>query len=305
MRYRTFGRLGWQVSELGYGMWGMGGWTGSDDAESARALQAAVDAGITFFDTAWGYGEGHSESLLGALVRANPQTRIYTATKIPPKNFRWPSRRGDPIAEAFPPEHIRAYTEKSLANLGLPRVDLIQFHVWEDAWADDPGWQQAIADLKRDGLVAGVGVSINRWEPWNALRTRGDGADRRGAGDLQHLRPGAGGRAVPGGAGTRRRGDRARAVRRGYADRHADQGEPLAGGGLAQHLLRAREPALERGARRGAAAAGAGGRDDAGPGAALHPVEPGRQHGDPGHAQAAASGGEHRRRRTPGRCRPT
>jgi len=171
MRYRTFGRLGWQVSGIGYGMWGMGGWSGSDDDRSRQALQRAVELGCNFFDTAWGYGAGHSERLLGELVQANAGKRLYTATKIPPKNWQWPSRRGDPIANAFPPDHIREYTEKSLVNLDLPSVDLIQFHVWEDAWADDEGWQRATDDLKREGLVNGVGISINRWEPWNAIRT--------------------------------------------------------------------------------------------------------------------------------------
>ena len=171
MRYRTFGRTGWQVGEVGYGMWGMGGWSGSDDDESRRSLQHAVDLGCTFFDTAWGYGAGHSEGLLGELVRANPGKQLYTASKIPPKNFQWPSRRGDTIENAFPPDHIREYTQKSLANLGLPSVDLMQFHVWEDDWAADEGWQRAVADLKRDGLVKAFGISINRWEPWNAIRT--------------------------------------------------------------------------------------------------------------------------------------
>ena len=171
MRYRTFGRTGWQVSEVGYGMWGMGGWTESDDDESRRSLQAAVDQGCNFFDTAWGYGAGHSEGLLGELVRANPGTRLYTATKIPPKNFKWPSRRGYTLDETFPPDHIREYTEKSLVNLGLPKIDLMQFHVWEDDWAADERWQRAADDLKREGLVGAWGVSINRWEPWNAIRT--------------------------------------------------------------------------------------------------------------------------------------
>lgn len=171
MRYRKFGRLGWQVSEVGYGMWGMGGWKESDDDESRQALQLAVDLGCTFFDTAWGYGAGHSEGLLGELVRANGDKRLYTATKIPPKNFKWPSRRGYTLDETFPPDHIRAYTEKSLANLGLPQVDLIQFHVWEDSWAHDERWQRAVDDLKREGLIGGIGISINRWEPANALET--------------------------------------------------------------------------------------------------------------------------------------
>jgi aryl-alcohol dehydrogenase-like predicted oxidoreductase len=171
MRYRTFGRTGWQVGEIGYGMWGMGGWTESDDDESRRSLQHAVDLGCDFFDTAWGYGEGHSERLLGELVRANRGKRLYTATKIPPKNFKWPSRRGYTLDETFPPDHIREYTEKSLANLGLPSVDLIQFHVWEDAWAADERWQRALDDLKREGLINAAGISINRWEPWNAINT--------------------------------------------------------------------------------------------------------------------------------------
>jgi aryl-alcohol dehydrogenase-like predicted oxidoreductase len=171
MRYRTFGRTGWQVSEVGYGMWGLAGWTGSDDEATRQALQAAVDLGCNFFDTAWAYGDGRSERLLGELVRANPGRKLYVATKVPPKNRQWPSRRGDRLDDAFPPEHVREYAEKSLANLGLPGVDLLQFHVWEDAWADDARWQRAADDLQREGLVRAIGVSINRWEPANVLRT--------------------------------------------------------------------------------------------------------------------------------------
>ena len=171
MRYRRFGRTGWQVGEIGYGMWGMAGWSGSDDEESLRALQLAVDLDCTFFDTAWGYGEGHSERLLGRLVRANPGRTLHTATKVPPRNRTWPSRRGFRLEDVFPPEHIREYAERSLANLDLPQVDLLQFHVWEDDWADDERWQRAVDDLRREGLVRAVGISINRWEPWNALRT--------------------------------------------------------------------------------------------------------------------------------------
>lgn len=171
MQYRTFGRLGWQVGEIGYGMWGMGSWSEADDDQSRQSLQLAVDGGCNFFDTAWGYGAGRSERLLGELVRANPNKRLYTATKIPPRNFKWPSRRGYTLDETFPPDHIREYTEKSLANLGLPKVDLMQFHVWEDAWATDERWQRAVDDLKREGLIGAMGISINRWEPWNALET--------------------------------------------------------------------------------------------------------------------------------------
>lgn len=171
MRYRTFGRTGWSVSEVGYGMWGLAGWTGSDDAESLDALERAVELGCTFFDTAWGYGAGHSERILGRVVRGHAERTLYAATKVPPKNFTWPSRRGFTLDECFPPEHIREYARKSLDNLGLPAIDLLQFHVWEDAWADDDRWQRAVDDLKREGVVRAVGVSVNRWEPGNVLAT--------------------------------------------------------------------------------------------------------------------------------------
>lgn len=171
MRLRRFGRLGWEVSELGYGMWGMGSWSGSDDEESRRSLELALKLGCNFFDTAWGYGRGHSERLLGELVRAHPDRPTFTASKIPPKNLVWPSRREFTLDDCFPPDHIREYAEKTLENLGTDRVDLLQFHVWEDSWAHDDRWQRAMADLKLEGMIGGVGVSVNRWEPWNVLET--------------------------------------------------------------------------------------------------------------------------------------
>lgn len=171
MRYRTLGRTGLDVSEVGYGMWGLAGWTGSDDAESTESLRRAVELGCTFFDTAWGYGAGHSESILGRIVREYPDKRLVVATKIPPKNFTWPSRKGFLLDDCFPPEHIREYAEKSLENLGLPRIDLLQFHVWEDDWAADERWQRAADDLKRSGVVGSFGVSVNRWEPENVVNT--------------------------------------------------------------------------------------------------------------------------------------
>jgi len=171
MKYRRFGRTGWQVGEIGYGMWGMAGWTGSDDAESLAALQQSVDLGCNFFDTAWAYGDGHSEHLLGRLLNGNPDKALYAATKVPPKNRKWPPRKGSSIDEVFPPEYIREYAEKSLKNLNRPYVDLLQFHVWEDDWANDAGWQRTMQDLKREGLVHAVGISLNRWEPWNGLKT--------------------------------------------------------------------------------------------------------------------------------------
>jgi aryl-alcohol dehydrogenase-like predicted oxidoreductase len=170
MRYRRFGRTGWEVSEIGYGMWGMGGWSGSDDEESMNSLQRAGDLGCNFFDTAWAYGEGRSEALLGRLVRANPSVKLYTATKIPPKNRQWPSRAGTPLEEVFPPDYIEEYVHGSLRNSGLESFDLMQFHVWEDSWTDDERWAKKMDELRGRGLVRAVGISINRWEPENGVR---------------------------------------------------------------------------------------------------------------------------------------
>ena len=176
MRLRRFGRTGWQVSEVGYGMWGMGNWSGSDDAESRRSLERAVELGCNFFDTAWAYGRGRSERLLGEVVRAHPGTRLYVATKLPPRNLKWPARAEDRLEEVYPPEHIRAYTEKSLENLGVECVDLLQFHVWSDSWADDPRWRRTLEELKREGVIRAAGISVNRWEPENGLQALGSGA---------------------------------------------------------------------------------------------------------------------------------
>ena len=170
MNYRTFGRTGWKVSEVGYGMWGIAGWSGSDDNESMESLRRAVELGCNFFDTAWAYGSGHSEKLLGQLVRAYPNKKLYTASKIPPKNQKWPSKPHYKLEEVFPPDHIREYTEKSLQNLSLDSVDLMQVHVWEDSWANDDRWQRAVEDLKRQGMIKGFGISVNRWEPENVLK---------------------------------------------------------------------------------------------------------------------------------------
>jgi aryl-alcohol dehydrogenase-like predicted oxidoreductase len=169
MNYRRFGRKGWLVSEIGYGMWGMGEWTGSDDAESLKSLQFAVENGCNFFDTAWAYGEGHSEGLLGQIVRANRRERLYTATKIPPKNRQWPSRREFSLDDCYPPDYIEEYVERSLQNLGLEQVDLIQFHTWEDGWLQDDRWANKLEALKRQGKIQAIGISINRWEPWNGV----------------------------------------------------------------------------------------------------------------------------------------
>ena len=172
MNYRRFGRTGWQVSDIGYGMWGMGGaWKGSDDEEALASLQRSVDLGCNFFDTAWGYGAGHSEGLLGQIVRANPDKRLYTATKMPPKNFKWPSVREFTLDDCFPPDHIEQYVHSSLKNAGLESFDLMQFHTWEDSWLPDDRWAKKLDELRSQGLIGAIGISLNRWEPWNGVQT--------------------------------------------------------------------------------------------------------------------------------------
>jgi aryl-alcohol dehydrogenase-like predicted oxidoreductase len=170
MNYRKLGRTDWKVSEIGYGMWGMGGWTGSDDDESLQSLQIAVDMGCNFFDTAWGYGSGKSESLLGELVRANADKKLFTATKMPPKNFKWPSKREYALNDCFPPDHIQKYVERSLKNAGLDSFDLMQFHTWEDHWLEDDRAIMKMIKLKEQGLFHAIGISMNRWEPWNGIK---------------------------------------------------------------------------------------------------------------------------------------
>jgi aryl-alcohol dehydrogenase-like predicted oxidoreductase len=173
MNYRRFGKTGWNVSEIGYGMWGLAGWTGSDDNETLDSLQHAVDLGCNFFDTAWAYGDGRSEQILGKILHANgggPAKTLYTATKVPPKNRKWPSSPQMSLDDCYPPEYIVEFVEKSLANLGVPTLDLIQFHTWEDAWLDDPRLRPALEKLLTSGKVRALGISINRWQPANGVR---------------------------------------------------------------------------------------------------------------------------------------
>ncbi|HEY7057877.1 MAG TPA: aldo/keto reductase [Vicinamibacterales bacterium] len=170
MQHRVFGRTKWRVSEIGYGMWGMAGWTGSDDDESREALDRAVDLGCNFFDTAWAYGDGKSERLLGELLRRHPARQLRVATKIPPKNRQWPARAHYALDEVFPPDYMREYTEISLRNLGVETIDLQQLHVWTDEWADDDRWQKTVASLKEEKLIRAFGISVNRWQPANVLK---------------------------------------------------------------------------------------------------------------------------------------
>ncbi len=171
MNYRKLGRTGIEVSEVGYGAWGIAGdaWLGAKDEESLRALNRAVDLGLNFIDTALAYGEGHSERLVGKVVAEREET-IHVATKIPPKNRVWPAPSGLHPDEVFPGDYVRECTERSLENLGVEALDVQQFHVWQDGWLGEGDWQEAVEDLKGKGKIRHFGVSINDHQPANAIK---------------------------------------------------------------------------------------------------------------------------------------
>ncbi len=177
MNRRALGRTGLEVSEIGYGAWGIGKtmWLGADDDESLRALNRAIDLGLTLIDTALGYGDGHSEELVGRVVRERSED-IVVATKIPPKNRIWPAPDGIDPEDAFPADHVRACTERSLRNLGLDTIDVTQFHVWSDEWVGRGSWLEGVEALKGEGKIRAFGVSINDHQPWNALKLIESGA---------------------------------------------------------------------------------------------------------------------------------
>jgi aryl-alcohol dehydrogenase-like predicted oxidoreductase len=169
MKYRRFGRTNFSVSDMAQGLWGMGDWSGSDDKESLGAMQMAIDLGCNFFDTAWGYGDGHSDKLLGEIMARNQGKRIYAASKIPPKNLKWPAKPDYKYHDVFPADHVFQYAKMIREALRTDSIDLLQFHVWDDSWAKEPEFRETVEKLKSDGLIRFFGISINRWEPANAI----------------------------------------------------------------------------------------------------------------------------------------
>jgi len=170
MKYRRLGRSGFEVSGISHGLWGMSGWSGSEDRQSLESLQLAVDLGCNFFDTAWAYGEGKSDRLLGKILSANRGKRLYAASKIPPLNGKWPASSKDKYRDVFPSEHVFKYAKLIRDKLGVDSIDLLQFHVWDDSWADEPEFRETVEKLKQDGLVRFFGLSLNRWQPENGIK---------------------------------------------------------------------------------------------------------------------------------------
>jgi len=175
MKYRVLGRTGFEVSEMAHGLWGMSGWSGSEDRESLDALQLATDLGCNFFDTAWAYGEGKSDGLLGQILSKNasppnPRKRLYAASKIPPMNLRWPARSSYKYQDVFPADHVFKHADLIRKQLRVDSIDLLQFHVWDDSWTNEPEFRNTVEKLRRDGIIRHFGLSLNRWEPENGLK---------------------------------------------------------------------------------------------------------------------------------------
>lgn len=148
----------------------MGGWSESEDRQSLQALQLAVDLGCNFFDTAWVYGNGKSDGLLGQILASNPGKRLYSASKIPPLNDKWPASPTDKYSDVFPVKHVLQYAEMIRKKLGTDAIDLLQLHVWDDSWAGDPEFHSTVEKLKAEGLIRAFGLSLNRWQPANGIK---------------------------------------------------------------------------------------------------------------------------------------
>lgn len=171
MHYRIFGKLDWQVSEVSFGAWAIGGdmWGPQDDAESLRALHKAIDLGVNFIDTAQGYGKGHSEELIGRLLKERHE-EVYVATKVPPRpGSPWPPPESANASDIFPASYIVEQCEGSLKRLGRDYVDVYQFHTWATAFNIQDEWFEATRKLKQQGKIRATGVSVPDTTPDNVI----------------------------------------------------------------------------------------------------------------------------------------
>jgi aryl-alcohol dehydrogenase-like predicted oxidoreductase len=169
MHYRQLGRTGIIISEIGFGAWGIGGgWGKCDDGQARHALHQALDLGINFFDTALGYGSGHSEQLIGEAIQGQ-RDRVVLATKIPPKTYRWPVLPDEPVTKTFPTDWVIECTERSLKNLNVDCVDLQQLHAWTPNYLTQLDWYEGLMRLKQQGKIRAFGVSANDWDPFGPV----------------------------------------------------------------------------------------------------------------------------------------
>lgn len=175
MKYRRLGRTGLEVSEIGYGAWGIGQseWVGAQDELSLKSLKAAREAGVNLFDTALAYGEGHSEQLIKKAFGNSRE--VVIASKVPPKNRIWPAQPGSRLEDVFPRDYVLSCLDQTLQNLGRETVDVYQFHVWNDDWAQREEWQSLVREMRDSGKARFIGISINDHQPANSLRALATG----------------------------------------------------------------------------------------------------------------------------------
>jgi aryl-alcohol dehydrogenase-like predicted oxidoreductase len=172
VQYRPFGKLGWNVSAIGFGAWAIGGdmWGPQDDAESVRALHTALDHGVNFIDTAQGYGDGHSETVIGRVLAERSGDEIYVATKVPPRpGHGWPPPPDADATDVFPSDYFIEACEQSLRRLGRDHLDVYQFHTWVSGFNQQDEWKESMAKLKEQGKVRAVGVSVPDTTPANVI----------------------------------------------------------------------------------------------------------------------------------------
>jgi aryl-alcohol dehydrogenase-like predicted oxidoreductase len=164
MKYRTLGRTGLSVSEIGFGAWAIGGgswgWGPQRDEASLAALHRALDMGLNFIDTAANYGDGHSERLIARVLKERGlRDQVIVATKTPPTGGPWPPSPYCRAEKRFSEAHLREQVEQHLKNLSTDRIDILQLHTWTRAWNDEPYPLQVLEKLRQEGKVRFFGVS--------------------------------------------------------------------------------------------------------------------------------------------------
>ena len=164
MRYRTFGRTGWKISEIGFGAWAIGGsWGPQDDNDSIAALNRALDLGVNFIDTAQGYGDGKSERVIAQVLKsrkAGAAEKVYVATKIPPTpDGAWPPSPYDRAEDRYPEIYLRERLERSLRDLQTDAIDVVQLHTWTRAWNRDPRPLETLRKFQKEGKLRAIGIS--------------------------------------------------------------------------------------------------------------------------------------------------
>ena len=159
MKYRKLGKTGFEVSEIGFGAWAIGGsWGHQKESDSLAALSTALDRGVNFIDTAAGYGDGKSEKIIGEFLKGRKE-RVYVSTKTPPVQGKWPPSPYCRIGDRYPEAYLRSSVEERLRNLQTDALDILFLHTWTRAWNDTPIALEILHSMKQEGLIRHVGIS--------------------------------------------------------------------------------------------------------------------------------------------------